>query len=74
MYIAMSLPLLSIIAHQPNLNQEGYDIADASLLLLLETIQEKHIFLTKEGTVVEMKKKKNTYSWITPIIFYYYPS
>lgn len=49
------------MAHQPNLNQEGYDIADASLLLLLGTIQEKHIFLTKEGSVVEMKKKENTY-------------
>lgn len=61
MYIAMSLPLLSVRAHQPNLNREGYDIADASFLLLLETIQETHIFLTKEGTVVEMKKKKNTY-------------
>lgn len=42
-----------------NPNQEGYDIADASLLLLLGTIQEKHnfFFLTKEDGVLEMEKK-----------------
>lgn len=45
------------MTHQPNLNQEGHDIADASLLLLLGTIQKKHIFLTKEDSVLEMKKK-----------------
>ena len=49
------------MARRPNLNREGYYIADASLLLLLETIQENNIFLTKDGSVVEMKKKENTY-------------
>lgn len=48
--------MLSVLAHQPNLNQEGYDIADASLLMPLGTIQEKHIFLTKEDSVLEIKR------------------
>lgn len=45
--LSQRVPVLSVMAHQPNLNQEGYDIADASLVLLLGMIQEKHIFLTE---------------------------
>lgn len=62
------------MAHQPNLNQEGYDIADAFSLLLLGTIQEKHIFLTKEDSALDMKKKKclqlknSYYSLLLPIL------
>lgn len=46
------LPVLSAVAHQPNLNREGHGLADASLLLL-----KKHIFffLTKEDCVLGMK-------------------
>lgn len=55
MYTA-SLLVLSAMAHQPNLNREGNDIADASLLLLLGMILKKHIFfLTKEDSVLENK-------------------
>lgn len=63
------------MAPQPNLNQEGYDIADVFSLLLLGTIQEKHIFLTKEDSALEMKKKKKClqlknsyYSLLLPIL------
>lgn len=56
MYTA-SLPVLSAVAHQLNLNQEGYDIADASLLLLLGMILKRHIFffLAKEDRVLGMQ-------------------
>jgi hypothetical protein len=53
--------VLSVSAHQPNPNQEGSDIADASLLLLLGTIQEQYNFLKKEDSMLKMKKKKTPY-------------
>lgn len=59
-----------------NPNQEGYDIADASLLLLLGTIQEKHNFFfpdkrrrcARNGKKMCLLMKNSDYILLLPIL------